>query len=300
MWPDHKNADFYIIDSFTETPFNGNPAGVVFTNDPLDEHHMKKIAGELHLETAFLWPEGSDIRICYYTATTRIPLCGHDTIAAGYALRKRGGFTGGEERLVLKSDIGDLPIRCNSDGRIVMRQALPTFVDAGFPNALHSVLGKWSLGHKVIVVSTGSPFAFMQIDSKELLDNLQLDFELLARAIAGLPGEPHGIYLWYDDRFGETLSIYGRCFAPGSGLPEDPVTGSASGALGALFVDAGRVDVDQNGTARVKTTQGVAMGRPGNVYIEITTNVEGKITAVDVEGAGVIIAEGTLGLGTRS
>ena len=51
-----SSVPFYIVDSFTQTRYAGNPAGVVLPDAPLTEAQMLAIAGELHLETAFVTP----------------------------------------------------------------------------------------------------------------------------------------------------------------------------------------------------------------------------------------------------
>ncbi|WP_229506588.1 PhzF family phenazine biosynthesis isomerase [Massilia sp. BJB1822] len=77
------------IDSFTRTPFRGNPAGVVLDADGLSSQQMQDIAHELrHSETAFvLKPHGQDhdLHIRYFTPSVEVPVCGHATIAAHYA-----------------------------------------------------------------------------------------------------------------------------------------------------------------------------------------------------------------------
>ena len=79
-------------------------------------------------------------------------------------------------------------------------------------------------------------------------------------------------------------------------FPEDPATGSASGPLGAYLVRHGAVPT---GTAQMVSLQGVRMGRPSRVHISISSSPEnGDITSVQVGGASVLVAEGTLYLST--
>src|ERR1051325_6647538 len=75
----------FIVDSFTDTPFKGNPAGVCMVESPLGDHRMLDVAQELNLsETAFLQPlkNRGAYSIRYFSPKMEIPLCGHATLAS--------------------------------------------------------------------------------------------------------------------------------------------------------------------------------------------------------------------------
>lgn len=82
-------------------------------------------------------------------------------------------------------------------------------------------------------------------------------------------------------------------FAPGSGIPEDPATGGASGPLGCYLVHYGLVPAQP--TVRILSEQGIEMGRPSFIHIEIETQ-EGEITGVRVGGQCRFMGEGYLEL----
>ena len=311
-----RETKFYLVDAFTTTRFQGNPAGVVISSRPLSEPEMFDVAAEVHLETAFLWPVvntraqqrgglTATYSICYYTHLARIPLCGHDTIATGVVLAHRSeiaapGTARDSEipsRTVFKSDIGDLPIEILPDGSIMMRQGLPQYAEECDASAVLMALGVASsrlTDHPIRVVSTGTPFLFVGVDSTRSVDTLTPDMSALKEAIASLPGPVvAGVYVWADDRLGRTQTIYSRCFAPGAGLNEDPVTGSASGALGAHLFDLGLVRGAVDGTVSIQTTQGRAMGRPGHAHVTLIA-ADRRVHSVSVSGHAVIVGEGTL------
>lgn len=308
-----NETKFYVVDAFTRSRFQGNPAGVVISPGPLTAQDMLSIAAELHLETAFLWPVESRERarggslasysICYYTHVARIPLCGHDTIATGIVLAHRGEIAAAGEnpavssRIIFKSDIGDLPIEIMGDGMVGMRQSLPQYDEPVKPDAVLAALGipaSKLTDHPCRVVSTGTPFLFVGVDSTRSLDMLTPDMPALTQALVNMFGQRvAGVYVWADDRIGRTQTIYGRCFAPGAGLPEDPVTGSASGALGAHLFDLSLLRGAADGTATMQTTQGRAMGRTGHVYVTLIA-ADRRVNSVSVAGHGVIVGEGTL------
>src|SRR5919202_1575659 len=86
---------YYHVDSFTDTVFAGNPAGVcVLSAFPVEEA-MRQIAAENnHSQTAFVVvrPDGEfDLR--WFTPEVEDDLCGHATLASAYVLALRGHST---------------------------------------------------------------------------------------------------------------------------------------------------------------------------------------------------------------
>lgn len=289
------SVEYFIVDAFTQTPYAGNPAGVVLSDGPLSEAQMLKIAGEIRLETAFVHPlEAGALQICYYTHVRRVPLCGHDTVATGAVLFERGPLKAGRP-LVMASDIGPLEISMTAEGAIAMRQSPPVFANPGALAPVLRALGanERSLCGDPTVASTGTPFLFVGFSHPEDIDALAPDMNALTAGIADIPGGAVGVYVWVDDREGPTGSIYARCFAPGAGLPEDPVTGSATGGLAAHLYRSGKLSAEPTGFASFVTTQGVKMGRRGNASATLKT-LDGDIESVIVAGHAVIVGQGRL------
>ncbi|NJK60953.1 MAG: PhzF family phenazine biosynthesis protein, partial [Oscillatoriales cyanobacterium SM2_1_8] len=80
-----------IIDAFADRPFGGNPAAVVWLDEPLAEGQHRAIAAEMNLsETAFVWPVGDTYELRWFTPTQEVDLCGHATLATAWFLRERG------------------------------------------------------------------------------------------------------------------------------------------------------------------------------------------------------------------
>lgn len=101
---------FYQIDAFTEHIFRGNPAAVCLLESWLPERVMQSIATENNLsETAFVFPEGDDYRIRWFTPRQEVPLCGHATLATAFVLFEYVGLT--KDTLRLNSQSGPLFIR---------------------------------------------------------------------------------------------------------------------------------------------------------------------------------------------
>ena len=79
-------------------------------------------------------------------------------------------------------------------------------------------------------------------------------------------------------------------FAPQFGIPEDPATGSAAAAFAGWL---GHHDPLQDGTISKTIAQGIEMGRPSRLEIEVDKQ-DGKVTAVRVSGSAVLISEGQI------
>lgn len=289
---------FYTLDSFTTVRFAGNPAGVIFHDGSLTPGQMQTIAGELHLESAFLSPPSSpeaDYAVCYYTGTARVPFCGHDTVAAAIALVYRGDLSApGSVRFA--TDVGILTVDVADTGYVTLNQSLPTFgpvLDAApladalgvSPAALYS--------SPIQVVSTGTLFALLGVGSADTLHALRPDMVRLAAHLGTLPDAPAGCYVWTPAAPPCPVQFHARCFCPGLGLPEDPVTGSASGAFGAYLLQHGWPLEGDGNHREFRTEQGRAMGRVGTATIRLST-VNGRVSQVQVSGPAVLISEGAL------
>ncbi len=292
------HAVFYTADSFTDTRFAGNPAGVVFHDGGLTPFQMQTIAGELHLETAFLSPPATldaDYLVAYYTGAKRIPFCGHDTVAAAAVLvhAKRLSAPG---TLRFATDAGIIPVSVSEQGDVTLTLSLPLlgpFVDAApFCEAL-GISSALLHPAPVQTASVGTPFVVLGVADEDILHALQPDMARLS-ILQTAPGAPDGLYVWAPaNRAEDGVAFHARCFSPGAGLPEDPVTGSASGAFGAYVVRHRLLPDMGQGNAAFRTEQGRAMGRMGHVSVTLEC-AGGEATLVRVRGRAVIISAGTL------
>lgn len=121
----------YQVDSFTDKPFKGNPAGVMVCDSVPATEWMQSIAMEMNLsETAFIIPDGDDFVIRYFTPLKEVPLCGHATLASAHIIYESGLKKAGET-ISLKAKGADLMVD-RYDGWIQMNfpeypiQEIPT------------------------------------------------------------------------------------------------------------------------------------------------------------------------------
>ena len=295
-----SEVPFFIVDAFTRTPYSGNPAGVVLSEQPLTNDQMKAIAGDLHLETVFATPlsdSTADFRVAYLTGTARVPLCGHDTIALAVVLAQTGRIlSSGKVRFA--TDVGILSISTASDGSVTMDQAPPIYGSLCGPTGVAEALGL-SISEiiethlPVQIVSTGMPVLIVPVQHRSALDKLAPDMSLLLSYGKSLSAVDLGFYAWTSETLSADAQIYARCFFPAIGLPEDPVTGTASGAVGAYLARHGQLLSEAEGVLTLKTEQGYAMGRPGNVSVRLEMRGS-EVARVQVSGYAVVLGEGRL------
>lgn len=302
-----RTIPFFICDSFTDTPFQGNPAGVFFDdNAALTEDEMRQLCAEISLESAFVLPspdeEQADRRLRYFTGVTEVPLCGHATIAAATVLSQEGRLQPGQT-LRAATQVGTLPISLDGSGKsVTLYQTTPRF-DFGAPEmgsgidsaAVAAALGiapeHLSPSLSPRRVSTGTPWLFVPVTTRDIVDTASADFT----RIDAISRQYH-VYGMYVFAWKPGAPVWGRCYAPTSGLNEDPVTGSASGALGGYLAECGALDVPPGGSATFTTQQGFAGGRGGTVQVTVAREQDGSFKRVAVTGRALVLARGAFTL----
>lgn len=201
--------EIVVVDAFTDRPFAGNPAAVCRLTGPVDETWMKNLAREMNLsETAFLLPQGEGYQIRWLTPSVEVDLCGHATLASAHVL-----MTEAVESVSFSSRSGPLTAARLADGwiRLDFPATPPTACQA--PAGLLEALGceaRW-VGR--------SRFDYLvEVDSEATVRALEPDHSALGKL------EVRGIMVTAP---GHDYDFVSRFFAPGAGVAEDPVTGSA-------------------------------------------------------------------------
>ena len=307
----------FHIDSFTRTPFRGNPAGVVLDADCMTEVQMQDLARELkHSETAFvLRPDGGDhdVRVRFFTPAVEVPVCGHATIAAHYALACSARAAGrrAERSVVQKTGAGFQRIRTvrdsavgagadAADWRIEIEQGAPQFgqpLDARWRQRTARALGIPSVpggdglaaGRPLQIVSTGHSKVMVPLPDGFALERLAPDMA----ALAALSREI-GCNGWFPFVLKGDLATEGRMFAPAIGIPEDPVTGNANGPLGAYLVRHRLVPHDGK-ELEFDGHQGKAMRRDGTVTVRVAIGNDAPV-GVTISGQAVVLFSAPLAL----
>ena len=275
-----KSFPVYHVDAFTDRPFGGNPAGVVLDARGLSAGQMQLVARELkHSETAFVLPSKSaDYKIRFFTPAREVDLCGHATIATAWVLASEGQLKRGRARQ--ETNVGILDLEIDRE-RVTMEQ-LPPKVEAVELNRtdLAALLGVEAVDQELPLqkASTGNWSLLVPMPGQKEINFCQPRFTDLAAL--NLELGVLGTHLFTIEKGG---GLYARHFAPAVGINEDPVTGTANGALGGYLV--------LNGIAKgpeFRVRQGDALGRPGELTVYATAK------EVRVGGRAVILSRGSI------
>lgn len=265
------------VDAFTEEPFTGNPANVVFDADDLNDTQMQRIASEAgSASTAFvLRSKKADVRLRFFSPYSEDPICGHSALGALWCLAERQAFGaphGGRHRL--ETAIGILPFSVDGDAdgprRIWMTQSRPMFAQEGDVKEVASALGVGAdaLFHDRFPMSrasTGLPFLLVPVRSIEIIERLEPRREELTQLAKDLDVAGFEVYTW--SVLDEGSAVHVRCFLPLPDIPEDPASGLPAGALGAYLAENEFVPRERFGDIVVE--QGHWVGRPSKIHVRI-------------------------------
>jgi predicted PhzF superfamily epimerase YddE/YHI9 len=208
-----------VVDAFTDTAFAGNPAAVCLLDRPAPDAWMQSVAAEMSLaETAFLVPAAAgewDLR--WFTPAVEVDLCGHATLASTHILGQPARF---------HTRSGVLACAPAADGWIEMDFPALVPTTAAVDDQLLRAVGTTD----VYTVATSRFDLLVELGSAEAVRTLQPDLGALRAlgtrgVIVTAPGDREGI------------DMVSRFFAPGAGVDEDPVTGSAHCVLAPFWAE---------------------------------------------------------------
>lgn len=297
-----REIKVYHLDAFTTQKFGGNTAGVVLDAEQLNEDEMQKIARELNLpESVFLLPSENkdvDYRVKYFTPTEEIDFCGHATVGLTWLLSTEFGLAEKQDGIVLETNIGNIPVIWHKeDGQVVnveMTQVVPRTKDIAIDlNVLSQLIGvkteQINLDYPIKLANTGNWHLLVPIKEQKDIDEATPDMVALAKHNKEHLISTTHLYTFNTDN---DVDIYTRDFAPGIGIDEDPVTGSANGALaGFLYLEG---FISKTETTKLKIAQGDAIGKPGTLYVTVIPN--GGEPTIKVAGAATITIRGILSI----
>lgn len=192
-----KLVTVYHYDAFSTEPNKGNPAGVVLNGDDLTDNEMQEIAFKAGFnETAFIMNSNTaDLRLRYFTPGHEMNLCGHGTMAAIYALKKKE-LLKHKDTLTIETLAGILPIKIdalsNADIQITMKQASPQFAEfTGSVDALADSIGlvKGDIDDTLPILygSTGIWTLLLPIKKLETFKKMKPNNELFPSILKEMP-----------------------------------------------------------------------------------------------------------------
>ena len=260
-----KARAFQQVDVFTTVPFKGNPVAVVLDGDELSGAAMQSIAAWTNLsETTFVCAPTdprADYRLRIFTPRRELPFAGHPTIGSAHAALRHGVKPRTEGRLVQECGKGLVDIQIDGD-RLFLALPEPQFREPTSPQ-IASVADGLRIGpadiQRASIVDVGPVWFTVQLASGDAVRALVPDMgKLAALSAMGLTGV--NVFGLYPPGAGADLEV--RSFAPGDGVPEDPVCGSGNGCVAAL-VRRHRVLE----THAYVASQGRCLGRDGRVAV---------------------------------
>lgn len=264
-----KTIPTYVVDSFTDQPFKGNPAGVCLLKErKLSSKEMLQIAQELgHSETAFISfieneeNKSNSFTIRYFSPKMEIPLCGHATLAAAKVIFEHYGEENETELHFSNIQNLDLIARKEDDDMISMIFPSYSTTEATVSTETLNALGiakpldaRYNEETKILM---------LEITDSERLAQLSPDYTSLVKSIDTVNG-----ILVTAVSDGQEYDFHSRYFWPWSGTNEDPVTGGTHTFLTPYWST-------KLGKKKMKSFQSSA--RSGWLYVELLDNEQIKI-----------------------
>lgn len=293
---------FHTADVFTDTTFGGNQLAVLPDARGLNAQQMLSITREFNFsETIFVLPPDDPAhtrRLRIFIPSAEIPFAGHPTVGGAFVLAATGEIplTGDETRIIFEEGVGPMPVLIRSrNGKPYFTQLTTAKVpekdndtyDAATIAATVSLTESdidLDEGNAIEGWTAGLPYLYVPLKSRDALQRARVSADLLEQHLKGKWCTEPVVFV----KDGDDYRV--RMFAPLLGVPEDPATGSAAAAF-AGYVGS-RLSM-QSGTHAFTIHQGVEMGRPSRLDVEIDFSA-GKISAVRVGGASVLVTSGTL------
>ena len=294
----------YVVDAFSAQALAGNSAGVVLDGAELDAKTMQRIAAELkHSETAFPLPAReptASLHLRWFTPAAEVAFCGHATLATFQVLVEearrirvpeqgvtRAAFTckSGKLNVELSREHGRLRILIETPPSRFEPLQLPADVAAAL-GLVPEVLDPKIAPQKSAILEGN---LYLAVRDRDALARCKPDAAAL-ETLGKRMGVAGFVVYTLNPKAGIDAAV--RCFFPGYGILEDPVTGSAAGQLGALIQGV----LPETMPRKLVFTQGDEMGRPGIVEVEVRPEAEPGRVRGWIGGRAVTVLRGELEL----
>jgi trans-2,3-dihydro-3-hydroxyanthranilate isomerase len=294
---------FLTCDVFTDQRFGGNPLAVLPEAEGLTDSEMQQITREFNYsETTFVLPStnGSTRKVRIFTPAKEIPFAGHPNVGTAFVLASLGelGAVGAETTVTFEEKAGTVPVVIRKQGpgfRCVLSAPKPLSIGPTLdPAVVASALAVSpseivTATHPPQVASVGLEFVFAEVRNRGVLEKARLNMAGFD-AIKAQGVHPDILFYTRAGESGDEFDIRARMFGPYDGVMEDPATGSANCALGAMLAG---YDEKRDGTLTYRIAQGVEMGRPSTLFAEADKKA-GNVVAARIGGDSVMVSEGQL------
>lgn len=225
------SVDFWIVDTFSKTPFNGSPSAVIFLDDFADETLMQNIAMELNVpETVFVRSFSvNDFEISCFSPTAKGMLFGNGLFSAAHVIRSEDRSKNYNFNLVFGTRIFEACSLASDPELIQVRLSMPTINKVPMPDAVTRALS----GENIVSVAESKDALIVEVRSPKKLTNLTPNTDIFRHI-------EHDMVIVTADTHYETDTDYDFCarvFAPKFGVMEDRVTPLAHSRLGAYWLE---------------------------------------------------------------
>ena len=255
-----RARDFRQVDVFTAVPYKGNPVAVVLDGEGLSDAEMQAFANWTNLsETTFVLPAtdpAADYWVRIFTPKAELPFAGHPTLGTAHAVIEAGLAAPKDGRLVQQCAIGLVDLTVGQGG---LSFKLPRYSLAELTDPEATAWIGAEVNGAAQAVDVGPVWLVAELTEVSALENLAHDPARLTRyyEATGMTG---GTLFAVDG-----TRVVVRSFAPGDGIPEDPVCGSGNAAVAAFRLLAGQIGAGDSYVA----SQGRQVGRDGYVQVRI-------------------------------
>jgi trans-2,3-dihydro-3-hydroxyanthranilate isomerase len=271
---------YETVDVFTDRQFGGNPLAVFTDARGLSDAQMQALAAEMNYsETTFVLPPddpANDARVRIFHRTAEMPFAGHPNVGTACVLARHGRDREGVLRFEQLAGLVEIAVARDAAGNVASATiAAPQALSRGLELPVDGIAACAGLApedivtaaHQPVQASVGVQFVLAEARA-EALARATPDSAAF-RTLEGRHPELCGrLSLFLYARAGD--QVRARMFAPLAGTWEDPATGSASAALGALLLS-----LDGGDSAAFTITQGVEMGRPSLLNVTAQRGADG-------------------------
>lgn len=297
---------YAIYDVFTTEALSGNPLAVVFDSTGLSGDQMQAIAREFNLsETVFVLEAQNalhDAALRIFMPGGELPFAGHPTVGAAVAIAEREGrLESGAALVALEEAIGLVRAAVRRDDAGIFAEFDLPKLPEHLPGPVTREAAAAALGidvheigfenHMISAWTAGVPYVCIPVRNLDVAERARLDD---ARWLAAL-GDPAPRaapcpYVYCRETVHHDSSFHARMFAGIHGIVEDPATGSAAAAFAGAVV---HFDEPSIGLHRLIVEQGIEMGRPSRIELEIEVE-HATLMSARIGGHAVKVAEGKL------
>jgi trans-2,3-dihydro-3-hydroxyanthranilate isomerase len=271
---------YVVADVFTDEPLAGNQVAVFTDARELPDGVLQPLARELNLsETVYVYPPaaGGTIRIRIFTPANELPFAGHPTLGTAFVIGQPMQL----ETIVIETGSGPVPVRLEREGpRIVfgrMAQPIPS-IEPFDEGPLLAALRVERSELPVELYDNGMRHVYVALGTVDEVVALEPDMNAITRL-----GSPLGVNCFA----GSGEAWKNRMFAPSSGVPEDPATGSAAGPLALHLARHGRIGWGDE----ISISQGAEIKRPSTLFARALGSSD-EVERIEVGGSAVVVARG--------